>query len=407
MSSASFSSLETRVDGAERDWKELETELNKFQTNHKDYVKKLEEVESMKHNYLQQFQRLKKKLHGLNSSLDKLEDIADKEKEDEPAVDHTLDSDSNNNHNSVNHESGTEETGLKPKLSSTGMIKKLKGKVSENLSYMSHISDTFPRPNNLYLKVIIGSVCVSILNKEEKWNYKEEYEKFKFVITIISMCCSFLLLFFKTYRLFDALFNFLLVWYYCTLTIRESILVVNGSRIKGWWQAHHFITTVCTAILLIWPDSESYHSFRPTFIWFSFYLSIVQLLQYYYQKGSLYRLRALGEKEEMDTTIEGFQSWMLRGLSFLLPFLFFGYFWELYNAYFLFQLALSTGFQEWPVVALSFIFFILFLGNFITTYGVIRSKFRAGINKNIDWLKFKYYDWKKLKTPSEKRVKKN
>lgn len=22
--------------------------------------------------------------------------------------------------------------------------------------------------------------------------------------------------------------------------------------IKGWWQAHHFITTVCTAILLIW-----------------------------------------------------------------------------------------------------------------------------------------------------------
>ena len=34
---------------------------------------------------------------------------------------------------------------------------------------------------------------------------------------------------------------------------------------------------------------------------------------------------ALGEKEDMDTTVEGFQSWMTRGLSFLLPFLFFGY----------------------------------------------------------------------------------
>ena len=31
-------------------------------------------------------------------------------------------------------------------------------------------------------------------------------------------------------RWVDALLNFLLVWYYCTLTIRESILIVNGSR---------------------------------------------------------------------------------------------------------------------------------------------------------------------------------
>lgn len=28
----------------------------------------------------------------------------------------------------------------------------------------------------------------------------------------------------------DEIFNFLLVWYYCTLTIRESILISNGSR---------------------------------------------------------------------------------------------------------------------------------------------------------------------------------
>lgn len=32
------------------------------------------------------------------------------------------------------------------------------------------------------------------------------------------------------YRVTDAAFNFLLVWYYCTLTIRESILINNGSR---------------------------------------------------------------------------------------------------------------------------------------------------------------------------------
>ena len=32
------------------------------------------------------------------------------------------------------------------------------------------------------------------------------------------------------YRVTDACFSFLLVWYYCTLTIREHILKVNGSR---------------------------------------------------------------------------------------------------------------------------------------------------------------------------------
>jgi len=31
-------------------------------------------------------------------------------------------------------------------------------------------------------------------------------------------------------RVTDAIFQFLLVWYYCTLTIREHILIVNGSR---------------------------------------------------------------------------------------------------------------------------------------------------------------------------------
>ena len=42
------------------------------------------------------------------------------------------------------------------------------------------------------------------------------------------MCLYVLLL--VSFRALDALFNFLLVWYYCTLTIRESILISNGSR---------------------------------------------------------------------------------------------------------------------------------------------------------------------------------
>lgn len=68
---------------------------------------------------------------------------------------------------------------------------------------------------------------------------------------------------------------------------------------------------------------------------------LVQYLQFRYQRGVLYRLKALGERDNMDITIEGFHSWMWRGLSFLLPFLFFGYLFQFYNAYALYQLSFA------------------------------------------------------------------
>ena len=139
-----------------------------------------------------------------------------------------------------------------------------------------------------------------------------------------------------------------MVWYYCTLTIRESILRVNGSKIKGWWRAHHFISTVLAGVLLTWPEGTTYNLFRKQLMWFYVYISLVQYLQFHYQQGCLYRLKALGERHDMDITIEGFHSWMWRGLSFLLPFLYTGYFYELYNAWALYQL-ISHPESEWQV----------------------------------------------------------
>lgn len=93
------------------------------------------------------------------------------------------------------------------------------------------------------------------------------------------------------FRVTDEIFNFLLVWYYCTLTIRESILMSNGSRcalvllislwqkshsevvlpvflgytlftsscahptlsrIKGWWVSHHYVSTFLSGVMLTW-----------------------------------------------------------------------------------------------------------------------------------------------------------
>jgi len=118
----------------------------------------------------------------------------------------------------------------------------------------------------------LGNVNVSILNRAEKVRYKDDYEKFKLILNCIGLFMSLLNLL-VNYRALELAFLFLLVWYYCTLTIRESILKVNGSRIKGWWRLHHFISTVCAAVLLIWPQGESWQLFRTQFMCFNVYIS--------------------------------------------------------------------------------------------------------------------------------------
>lgn len=54
------------------------------------------------------------------------------------------------------------------------------------------IEQTLPKPNGTYLKIILGNVNVSILDKEEKFKYKNEYEKFKLILSIIGFLLSLL-----------------------------------------------------------------------------------------------------------------------------------------------------------------------------------------------------------------------
>ena len=87
------------------------------------------------------------------------------------------------------------------------------------------------------------------------------------------------------FRALDLVLFFLVVWYYCTLTIRESILRVNGSRIKGWWRLHHFISTVVGGLLLIWPMGPTWLEFRDCYMFFTIYVTFIQYLQFQYQVG--------------------------------------------------------------------------------------------------------------------------
>ncbi|XP_035233032.1 ion channel TACAN-like isoform X2 [Stegodyphus dumicola] len=155
------------------------------------------------------------------------------------------------------------------------------------------------------------------------------------------------------------------------------------SRMKGWWRINHFIATIQAGVIIVWPDGFMYDQFRKQFTLYTCYTSILQFLQFNYQQGCLYRLRALGERHKMDITIEGFHSWMWKGLSFLLPFLYIGYIFQLYNAYTLYNLSKDEKCVEWQVFVSAVIFFILFLGNTFTTSRVIHQKLTEKIVKTL------------------------
>ncbi|XP_032401737.1 transmembrane protein 120A-like [Xiphophorus hellerii] len=323
----------------QEEWKSLEQDFQMLQETHKKYLQKLDEISRLQSSCSSSIARQRKRLKEMSSQVNKY-----------------------------------------TKGSSADDAKTL-GNIKEQVKTQEHAfseMDAFlPKKNGLYLNLVLGNVNVTLLSKQSKFGYKDEYEKFKLYLTVILLLLSFICFFFVSYRFLDAIFNFLLVWFYGTLTIRESVLITNGSRIKGWWVFHHYISAFLSGVMLTWPDGILYQTFRGQFLAYSLYQNFVQCLQYYYQSGCLYRLRTLGERHNMDLTVEGFQSWMWKGLTFLLPFLFFGHFWQLLNSVSLFRMAQLPDCREWQVRVCGACFLILFMGNFFTTLAVVRHKLKS------------------------------
>lgn len=330
--------MSTALATALQEWDIREKELQQIQETHRLYIQKLDEVSKLQKNFAASIARQRKNIKDLSKTLKKVnKGLTEEEK---------------------------------------NAVEKVKSHIQDMPTILNQMEAFLPKENGLYLTLVLGNVNVNLLSKESKAEYKDEYEKFKLCVTLIMFLLTFLCRFFINYRVVDALLNFVLVWYYCTLTIRESILISNGSRIKGWWVFHHYISTFLSGVMLTWPDGEMYQSYRNQFLAYSLYQSFVQLLQYYYQSGCLYRLKALGERHNLDLTVEGFQSWMWRGLTFLLPFLFLGQFWQFWNSITLFTMAQLPECKEWQVSMCGFCFLVLFTGNFLTTLAVVRHKLK-------------------------------
>nr|KAF6442613.1 transmembrane protein 120A [Rousettus aegyptiacus] len=175
-----------------RDWEELQQDFQSIQETHRLYRLKLEELTKLQNNCTSSITRQKKQLQEMALVLKK----------------------------------------CKPSLpvGAKEAAQELENQIKERQGLFFDMEAYLPKKNGLYLSLVLGNVNVTLLSKQAKFAYKDEYEKFKLYLTIILILISFTCRFLLNCRVTDAAFNFLLVWYYCTLTIRESILINNGSR---------------------------------------------------------------------------------------------------------------------------------------------------------------------------------
>ncbi|KAM6932834.1 transmembrane protein 120A-like isoform 2-T2 [Lycodopsis pacificus] len=222
------------------EWKCLEEEYQQLLETHRLYLQKLEEISKLQKNCSS----------SISSQRSKLKDVS---------------------HLVKKCRKGPSEEDAKT-------LDEINEKIKTRPNAFFEMEAFLPDKNGLYLSLVLGNVNVTLLSKQSKFAYKDEYEKFKLCLTVILLLFSFICYFFVSYRFLDAILNFLLVWYYCTLTIRESILIANGSRIKGWWVFHHYISAFLSGVMLTWPEGNQYKIFRNQFLAYSLYQMSAVLL---------------------------------------------------------------------------------------------------------------------------------
>lgn len=130
---------------------------------------------------------------------------------------------------------------------------------------LDKLRDTKPRTNlGLFMRLMLGQVNMSLWKNADRIRFKDEYNKFKsrttFVFILWPLAQLVLLLFGARLGLPTASDMLLkahqlwLLYYYTTLSLRENILLANGSDIMHWWIYHHYLSMLLALIMLLWPN---------------------------------------------------------------------------------------------------------------------------------------------------------
>ncbi|KAG1676071.1 hypothetical protein FOA52_014936 [Chlamydomonas sp. UWO 241] len=119
-----------------------------------------------------------------------------------------------------------------------------------------------------------------------------------------------------------------LCYFYVALALRENVLMMNGSHIKGWWIRHHYFSSACTLIMLGLPVySPAVFFLCQRFMAWSSMQAAVMMVQNHYQRRRMYTRIALGKNTAMDV-VAGESSGGSGQLLILYPLLFVLQIWQ-------------------------------------------------------------------------------
>lgn len=145
-----------------QEWEDLEKDFQQVQETHRLYKQKLEEVSKLQNSCSTSISRQKKRLKELSASL--------------------------------------EECKQKGNPEDISTIDEIQESMKERPNVFFEMEAFLPKKNGLYLSLVLGNVNVTLLNKQAKFAYKDEYEKFKLYLTVILLLFSFTCQFVVSYR---------------------------------------------------------------------------------------------------------------------------------------------------------------------------------------------------------------
>jgi hypothetical protein len=193
---------------------------------------------------------------------------------------------------------------------SNSLISEFQLKLSHLKGELDKLRDTKPQINNgLFIRLLLGQVNMRLWKQSDRIRFKDEYNKFKTRTTLVFILFPLIQLslrfftpdFYDEYWLHFCRFHHMwLIYYYLTLSIREIILLVNGSAILLWWIYHHYISLSLSLLAMIFPNPYVLGRFRSDFLWFALLQGTIMYMQNAYQKKRLYVRKTLGKAKAID-----------------------------------------------------------------------------------------------------------
>ncbi|KAI5167500.1 hypothetical protein NEIG_01788 [Nematocida sp. ERTm5] len=222
------------------------------------------------------------------------------------------------------------------------------------------------------LELSLGTNEVKLPEKL-KYKYKSDYEKFKLTSTITVTILTLLNLLVFQNKIMDTIQILIQIYIYSTLTIREHILINNGSNIKMWWIIHHYICIIITGMMLTCPE-ESFSFIRVPVLKFLFVLSCSQVVQYQYQMRRLYIHRAIKKADPLEITSDVMNVSLMANLWVAVGILVLFQFIQMYVSYYIYTLHVIHQWKNYQPLIGALLICAMSFGNTFTIFYTCYNK---------------------------------